>query len=122
MTQIKKCKGVSDNLIMAVNTRMDGSRRLGWQGRRDHGGAPGPRWWLAGISRYRLSGPPNSTRFSPTTSWRDGELDLLTLGWQQTAVATGDGEAVRLASGVNASKLRCSSGEDEGTKAGSGLR
>jgi hypothetical protein len=120
--RLKKRKGVSDNLIMAVNTRMDGSRRLGWQGRRDHGGAPGPRWWLAGVSHYWLSGPPNLTRFSPTTSWRDGELDLLTLGWQQTAVAAGDGVAVRLASSVNAGKFRCSSGEDEGTKGGSGLR
>jgi hypothetical protein len=42
--------------------------------------------------------------------------------WQWTAVATGDGEAVRLASVVDASKLRCSSGEDEGTKGGGGLR
>jgi hypothetical protein len=31
-------------------------------------------------------------------------------------VAVGDGEAVRLALGVVAGKLRCSSGEDEGTK------
>jgi hypothetical protein len=31
-------------------------------------------------------------------------------------VAAGDGEAVSLASGINAGKLRCSSGEDEGTK------
>jgi hypothetical protein len=36
-------------------------------------------------------------------------------------VATGDGEANRLASGVNTGKLRCSSSEDEGTKAGDGL-
>jgi hypothetical protein len=34
------------------------------------------------------------------------------------AVAAGDGEAVRLASGVNAGKHWCSSGEDEGTKGG----
>jgi hypothetical protein len=33
-------------------------------------------------------------------------------------VAAGDSEAVRLASGVHADKLRCSSGEDEGTKGG----
>jgi hypothetical protein len=34
------------------------------------------------------------------------------------AVAAGDGEAVRLASGVNAGKHWCFSGEDEGTKGG----
>jgi hypothetical protein len=38
------------------------------------------------------------------------------LGQQRTAVVTGDGEAVQLASGIDAGKLRCSSGEDEGTK------
>jgi hypothetical protein len=32
------------------------------------------------------------------------------------AVAAGDGEATRLASGVVVGKLRCSFGEDEGTK------
>jgi hypothetical protein len=37
-------------------------------------------------------------------------------------VAVGDGEAIRLASGVDADKLQCSSGEDEGTKGGGGLR
>jgi hypothetical protein len=37
-------------------------------------------------------------------------------------VAAGDGEAVQLASGVDAGKLRCSSGEDEGTKGGDGLQ
>jgi hypothetical protein len=37
-------------------------------------------------------------------------------------VAAGDGEAVRLASDVDAGTLRCSSGEDEGTKGGGGLR
>jgi hypothetical protein len=37
-------------------------------------------------------------------------------------VAAGDSEAVRLASGVDAGKLRCSSGVDEGTKGGGGLR
>jgi hypothetical protein len=100
---------------MAVNVGMDGSWRLGRQGRRDRGGAPGPLWRLTGVSRYRRSGPPNSTRFSPTALWRRGELDSLTLGRQRTAVAAGDGETVRLASGVDASKLRCSSGEDEGT-------
>jgi hypothetical protein len=31
-------------------------------------------------------------------------------------VGAGDGEAVRLASGVDADKLRCSTGEDERTK------
>jgi hypothetical protein len=36
-------------------------------------------------------------------------------------VAAGDGEAVQLASGVDDGKLRCSSGEDEGTKGGGGL-
>jgi hypothetical protein len=44
------------------------------------------------------------------------------LGRQQTAVAAGDDEAVRLASGVNVGKLRCSSGEDEGTKGGDDLQ
>jgi hypothetical protein len=33
-----------------------------------------------------------------------------------------DGDAVRLASVIDASKLRCSSGEDEGTKGGGGHR
>jgi hypothetical protein len=37
-------------------------------------------------------------------------------------VAAGDGEAVRSASGIDAGKLRCSSGEDEGTEGGGGLR
>jgi hypothetical protein len=37
-------------------------------------------------------------------------------------VAAGDGEAVRLALGVDVGKLRCSSGEDEGTKGGGGLQ
>jgi hypothetical protein len=36
-------------------------------------------------------------------------------------VAAGDGEATWLASGVIAGKLRCSSGEDEGTKRGGGF-
>jgi hypothetical protein len=34
------------------------------------------------------------------------------------AVAAGDGEAIRLASGINAGKHWCYSGEDEGTKGG----
>jgi hypothetical protein len=55
-------------------------------------------------------------------SWRCGELNLLTLGRQQTVVAAGEGEVVQLASGVDAGKLRCSSDEDEGTKGGGGLR
>jgi hypothetical protein len=120
--RLKRREGVSDNLIVAVNAGMDGSLRFGRQGRCDHGGTPGPQWRLTRVSRYRCSGPPNSTRFSPTSSWRRGELDSLTLGRQQTAVATGDDEAVRLALGVDASKLRCSSGEDEGTNEGGGLR
>jgi hypothetical protein len=37
-------------------------------------------------------------------------------------VVAGDSEAVRLASGVDAGKLRCSSDEDEGTKGGGGLQ
>jgi hypothetical protein len=49
-------------------------------------------------------------------SWRCGELDSLTLGWQRTVVVASDGEAVRLASGVDAGMIWCSSGEDEGTK------
>jgi hypothetical protein len=36
-------------------------------------------------------------------------------------VAAGDGEATQLALGIVASKLWCSSGEDEGTNGGSGL-
>jgi hypothetical protein len=55
-------------------------------------------------------------------SWRCGELNFLTLGRQQTMVAAGEGEAVQLASGVDAGKLRCSSDEDEGTKGGGSLR
>jgi hypothetical protein len=86
------------------------------------GGAPGAQRWLTGVSRYQRSGPASSTRFSPMASWRRRELDSLTLGRQQTAVAAGDDEAVRLASGVNTGKLWCFSGEDEGTKGGGGLR
>jgi hypothetical protein len=37
-------------------------------------------------------------------------------------VVAGDGEAVQLASGVDAGMIWCSSGEDEGTKGGGGLR
>jgi hypothetical protein len=37
------------------------------------------------------------------------------------AVATGDSEAVQLASGIDAGKLSCSFGEDEGTKGDGGL-
>jgi hypothetical protein len=117
MTQIKKREGVSNNLIVAVNAGMDGSRRLSQQGC-----APGLRWWLTRVSRYRCSGPPNSTWFSPTASWRRGELNSLTLGRQQTAVAAGDGEAVQLASCVDTGKLQCSFGEVEGTKGGGGPR
>jgi hypothetical protein len=95
---------------MVVNAGMDGSRRLGRQG------------WCTRVSRYRRSSPQNWTRFSPTTSWQRGELDSLTLERQRMVVAAGDGEAVRLASGVDAVKLRCSSGEDEGTKGGGGFQ
>jgi hypothetical protein len=55
-------------------------------------------------------------------SWQHGDLDSLALGQQPTVVAAGNGEATRLASGVIADKLWCSSGEDEGTKGGGGLR
>jgi hypothetical protein len=81
-TQIKTRERVSDNLIVAVNAGMDGSQRLGWQRRRDHGGAPGLRRWLTGIRCYRSSGSPNFTRYSPKASWRRGDLDSLTLGWR----------------------------------------
>jgi hypothetical protein len=107
---------------VVVNVGMDCSWRLGRQGWRDRGGALGPLLRLAGVSHYRRSGPPNSTRFSPTASWLRGELHSLTLGRQRMTAAAGDGEAVRLASGVDAGKLRCSSGEDEGTNEGGGLR
>jgi hypothetical protein len=106
---------------VVVNAGMDGSHRLGRQRWRDRDGAPGPQRRLPGVSHYRHSDPPNSTRFSPTISWRRGELDSLTLGRQRTTVAAGDGEAIQLASGVDAGKLRCSSGEDEGAKGGSAL-
>jgi hypothetical protein len=39
--RLKKCEGVSDNLIMVVNAGMDGSRQLDRQGRSDRGGVPG---------------------------------------------------------------------------------
>jgi hypothetical protein len=74
------------------------------------------------VNRYRRSGSPNSTRSSPTTSWWRGDLDSLTLGRQQVAVAAGDDEVSRLASGVVTGKLWCSSSEDEGTKGGCDLR
>jgi hypothetical protein len=96
----------------------------GWTARGDSGQQrrrAWPRQRLDGVSRYHRSGPPNSTRFSPTASWRCKELDSLTLGRQQTTVATGDGEAVQLASGIDTGKLCCSSREDEGTKGGGGL-
>jgi hypothetical protein len=83
---------------MAINTEMDGSRQLDRQGRRDHGGAPGPWQRLTRVSHYWRSGPSNSTRFSPSASWRCGELNSLTLGRQRMVVAACDGEAVRLAS------------------------
>jgi hypothetical protein len=44
------------------------------------------------------------------------------LGLQRTAVVASNGEAVRLASGIDAGKLWCSSGEDEGTIMGGGLQ
>jgi hypothetical protein len=62
--RLKKHEGVSNNLIMVVNARMDGSRRLSRQGRCDRGGAPSPRRRLTELNRYRCSGPPNSIRFS----------------------------------------------------------
>jgi hypothetical protein len=93
-----------------------------WLGATPVGGASGPRRWLTRVSRYRRSGSLNWTRSSPTTLWRCGDLDSLTLGWQRTAVVAGDGEATQLASGIFASKLRCSSSEDEGTNGGGGLR
>jgi hypothetical protein len=55
-------------------------------------------------------------------SWRLGDHDSLTLRWQRTAVMAGDGEVTQLALGIVAGKLRCSSGEDEGTKGGGGPR
>jgi hypothetical protein len=72
---------------VVVNAGIDDSRRL------------------TGVSHYRRSSPPNSTRFSPTASWRCWELDSLTLGQQRTTMVAGDGEAVRLASGVDTGKL-----------------
>jgi hypothetical protein len=107
-----------DNLIVVVNTRMDGSWQLSWQGWHDRSGTPDPRRWLTGVSRYRHSGPTNLTRFSTRASWRRGELDSLTLGRRRMAVVAGDSKAIWLASGVDAGKLRCSSNEDEGTKGG----
>jgi hypothetical protein len=82
MAHIKTREGVSDNLIVPVNARMNGSRRLGQRGRRDRGGTPVPWWRLAGVSRYRRSGSPKLTRSSPMTSWRHVDIDLLTLGWR----------------------------------------
>ncbi len=55
-------------------------------------------------------------------AWQREDHDSLTLGWQRTAVAAGDGEATQLASGVVTGMLRCSSDEYEGTKGGGGLR
>jgi hypothetical protein len=101
---------------------MDGSRQLGRWGRHDHSGKPSPQWWLIGVSRCWRSGPPSLTRFSHTASWWRGELDSLTFRRQRAVVAASDGEAARLALAVVASKLWCSSGEDEVTKGGSGLR
>jgi hypothetical protein len=44
------------------------------------------------------------------------------LGMAADDGGAGDGEATRLPSGVIAGKLRCSSGDDEGTKGGGSLR
>jgi hypothetical protein len=107
---------------MTVNTEMDNSQRLGQQGRHNRGGTPGLRWQLTGVRRYPRSDPPNLTRFSSMASWRRRELDSVTFRRHRTAVAVGDGEVVQLALGVDAGKLWCSSGEDEGTKGAGGLR
>jgi hypothetical protein len=104
--QIKTWEGVSDNLVMVVNTGMDDSR----QGRRDRDDVPDPRRWLTRVSRYERSGSPNSTRSSPTASWWRRDLDSFTLGWQRTMVAAGDGEANRRKLGVDSGRLWGSSG------------
>jgi hypothetical protein len=44
------------------------------------------------------------------------------MGWQWTTVAAGNIRAARLALGVVAGKLWCSSGEDEGTKGDGGIQ
>jgi hypothetical protein len=79
------------------------------------GGAPvsaatGMQQRLTGVSRYLRSGSPNSIRSSPTASWRRGNLDSLTLGWQRTAVAAGDSEATRHKLGIDGGGLRGSFG------------
>jgi hypothetical protein len=108
--RIKTREGVSDNLIVAVNVEMNDSWRLSRQGRRDRNSAPGLWWRLTGVSRYRHSGSPNSTRSSPMTLWRCGDLDSLSLGWQRTTVVAGDGEVTRRKLDDDGSGLRASSG------------
>jgi hypothetical protein len=110
MAQIKTCEEVSDNLIVVINAGMDGSRRLGRQGRRDHGGAPDPQWRLTGVSHYQRSDSPNSTRPSPTPSWRCGEPTLLTFGGSRATMVAGVGRAARRKVGVDGGRLRGSSG------------
>jgi hypothetical protein len=70
-------KGYSSLLILAVDDGMEDPRWLSRQGRRYHGGAPGPQRRHAGVGWYRCSGPLNMMRCSPTASRRCGELVLL---------------------------------------------
>jgi hypothetical protein len=69
------------------------------------GGAPGPRRWHTRVSCYRCSGPPNSTRFSPTAPWRREEPTLLTLGGRRATMAAGVGGAARRKLDVDGSEL-----------------
>jgi hypothetical protein len=74
------------------------------------GSATGPWWRLTGVRRYRRSGSPNLIRPSPMASWRRGDLDPLTLGWQRMVVAASDGEVTRRKLGIIGGGLRSSSG------------
>jgi hypothetical protein len=67
--------------------------------------AGGEGWRLTEVSHYQCFDSPNSTRSSPTTLWRCGDLDSLTLGWQRTVVAADDGEATQRKLSINGGEL-----------------
>jgi hypothetical protein len=107
---LNELKGYPALLILAVDVGMDGLRWLDRQGWRDRGSTPGPRWCLSGVGRYQRSGPLNTTRSSPTASWRRGELALLTLGWWWATVVASDGDTPCSSPRVDVRRLQGFSG------------
>jgi hypothetical protein len=66
-------KGYLGLLISVVDARTDGLQWLSKHRWCDRGGAPGPRQWLAGVGRYRHSGPPFLMRSWPKGAARGGD-------------------------------------------------